>query len=93
MLFYTTQITSKKFKEKLRIVTERKLRKLVTIDETVVKVNGENYYVYAVIDIEKNNSDESLSFEKVLNIFIYKVNIARINLNLLLIKSLGLKKL
>ena len=44
----------KKFEEKLPIVTEKKPRKLIAIDETVVKANGENYYVYAAIDVERN---------------------------------------
>jgi len=38
----------------LPIVTEKKPRKVVAIDETVVKANGQNYYVYAAIDVERN---------------------------------------
>jgi len=37
----------KKFEEKLPIITERKPRKLIAIDETIVKAKGEKYYVYA----------------------------------------------
>ncbi len=44
----------KKFEERLPIVTEKKPRKVVAIDETVVKANGQNYYVYAAIDVERN---------------------------------------
>ena len=44
----------KKFKERLPIITEKKRRKLIAIDETVVKANGEKYYVYAAIDVERN---------------------------------------
>ena len=44
----------KKFEEKLPIVVEKKPRKLIAIDETVVKANGEKYYVYAAIDVERN---------------------------------------
>ncbi len=44
----------KKFEEKLPIVTEKKYRKVVAIDETVVKANGEKFYVYAAIDVERN---------------------------------------
>jgi len=44
----------KKFEEKLPIVAEKKPRKLIAIDETVVKANGKNYYVYAAIDVERN---------------------------------------
>ncbi len=44
----------KKFEERLPISTERKPRKIIAIDETIVKANGEKYYIYAAIDIEKN---------------------------------------
>ena len=44
----------RKFEEKLPIVVEKKPRKLIAIDETVVKANGEKYYVYAAIDVERN---------------------------------------
>ncbi len=44
----------KKFEERLPIVAEKKPRKLIAIDETVVKANGEKYYVYAAIDVERN---------------------------------------
>ncbi len=43
----------KKFEERLPISTERKPRKIIAIDETIVN-NGDNYYVYAAIDVEKN---------------------------------------
>ena len=33
---------------------EKKPRKVIAIDETIVKANGDNYYVYAAIDVEKN---------------------------------------
>ncbi|WP_457549698.1 DDE-type integrase/transposase/recombinase [Archaeoglobus sp.] len=44
----------KKFEEELPIVMERKPRKVIAIDETIVKANGQNYYVYAAIDVERN---------------------------------------
>ena len=44
----------KKFEERLPIITERKQRNLIAIDETVVKANRRRYYVYAVIDVERN---------------------------------------
>jgi putative transposase len=44
----------KKFEEKLPIVVEKKPRKVVAIDETVVRANGENYYVYVAIDVDRN---------------------------------------
>jgi putative transposase len=43
----------KKFEERLPIITEKKRRKLIAIDETF-KANGEKYYVYAAIDVERN---------------------------------------
>lgn len=44
----------KKFKEKLPITTEKKRRNLVAIDATVVKANEKRYYVYAAIDVKRN---------------------------------------
>ncbi len=44
----------KKFEEKLPITTEKKRRNLIAIDETVVKANKKRYYVYAAIDVERN---------------------------------------
>jgi putative transposase len=44
----------KKFEERLPIITEKKRRKHIAIDETVVKANGKKYYVYAAIDVERN---------------------------------------
>ena len=44
----------KKFEEKLPISSEKKQRNLVAIDETVVKANKKHYYVYAAIDVERN---------------------------------------
>ena len=44
----------KKIEEKLPIATEKKPRNLIAIDETVVKANKKKYYVYAAIDVERN---------------------------------------
>ncbi|WP_457549952.1 hypothetical protein [Archaeoglobus sp.] len=44
----------KKFEEKLSISNEKKERNLIAIDETVVKANGEIYYIYAAIDVVRN---------------------------------------
>ena len=44
----------KKFEQKLPISTEKKQRNLIAIDETVVKANKKRYYVYAAVDVEKN---------------------------------------
>jgi putative transposase len=44
----------KKFEEKLPISAERKQRKLVAVDETVVKARKKHYYVYSAVDVERN---------------------------------------
>jgi putative transposase len=44
----------KKFEEKLPIVMKRKPRKLIAIDETVVKANKKKYYVFSAVDVERN---------------------------------------
>ncbi|WP_290596030.1 MULTISPECIES: DDE-type integrase/transposase/recombinase [unclassified Archaeoglobus] len=43
-----------KFEEKLPISAEKKPRNLIAIDETVVKANKKKYYVYAAIDVDRN---------------------------------------
>ncbi len=55
----------KKFEQKLPVSTEKKQRNLIALDETVVKANRKRYYVYAAIDVERNefNPDESLHDE------------------------------
>lgn len=55
----------KKFEEKL-ISTEKKRRDLIAIDETVVKANRKNYYVFSAVDVERNeiNTHESLYNKK-----------------------------
>ncbi|MGB9727791.1 MAG: DDE-type integrase/transposase/recombinase [Nitrososphaeria archaeon] len=35
-------------------VSPSKLRRLIALDETCVKVNGLEYYVYAAIDVDRN---------------------------------------
>jgi len=44
----------KKFEEKLPILTEKKRRNLIALDETVVKANKKRYYVYSAADVERN---------------------------------------
>jgi len=44
----------KKLEERLPISTERKQRKLIALDETVVKANKKRYYVYSAVDVERN---------------------------------------
>ena len=55
----------KEFRGITDICREKKLRKIIAIDETVIKANRESYYVYAAIDIEKRiNLNESFYFWK-----------------------------
>jgi putative transposase len=44
---------SGKLRERI-IASERKARRFVAVDETCVKVNGEQYWVYSALDIERN---------------------------------------
>ena len=44
----------KKLEQKLPVSTEKKLRETIAVDETVVKANKKKYYVYAAIDVERN---------------------------------------
>ncbi|ADC66057.1 transposase IS240-A [Ferroglobus placidus DSM 10642] len=44
----------KKFEEKLPISTEKKRRNLVAIDETIVKANKKKFYIFAAVDVERN---------------------------------------
>jgi putative transposase len=39
-----------KLREKLQIASERKAGRFVAVDETCVKVNGEQYWVYSALD-------------------------------------------
>jgi putative transposase len=43
-----------KLGEKLSMASERKDRRFIAVDETCVNVNGENYWVYSALDIERN---------------------------------------
>ena len=44
----------KKLEQKLPVSTEKKVRETIAVDETVVKANKKKYYVYAAIDVERN---------------------------------------
>ncbi|CAD7768293.1 DDE domain protein [Candidatus Methanoperedenaceae archaeon GB50] len=44
----------RKFEEKLPVVSEKKRRYSIALDETVVKSNKKAYYVYSAVDVEKN---------------------------------------
>ena len=39
-----------KLREKLNIASERKTRRFIAVDETCVKVNGEQYWVYSALE-------------------------------------------
>ncbi|MEM3602232.1 MAG: DDE-type integrase/transposase/recombinase [Candidatus Bathyarchaeia archaeon] len=43
-----------KLREKLKIASEKKTRSFIAVDETCVKVNGEQYWVYSALDIDRN---------------------------------------
>jgi len=43
-----------KLREKLTIALERKPRRLIAVDETGVKVNDQQYWVYAALDFDGN---------------------------------------
>jgi len=44
----------KKFSEKVNVNPSRVVRRLIALDETCVKVNGLEYWVYAAIDVDRN---------------------------------------
>ena len=43
-----------KLREKLNIASEGKARRFIAVDEACVKVNGEKYWVYSALDIDRN---------------------------------------
>lgn len=43
-----------KLRERLNMASGRKPRRLVAVDETCVRVNGQQYWVYSALDIDKN---------------------------------------
>ena len=43
-----------KFKEKVNISPSKIPRRLIALDETGIKLNGKQYWVYAAIDIDRN---------------------------------------
>ena len=44
----------RKLSEKINIKPSRMSRRLIALDETCVKVNGLEYWVYAALDIDRN---------------------------------------
>lgn len=44
----------KKLEEMLSILTEKKQRNFIAIDESVVKANKKRYYVFLAVDVERN---------------------------------------
>ena len=43
-----------KFSERVNVKPSRMARRLIALDETCVKVNGLEYWVYAAIDVDRN---------------------------------------
>jgi len=43
-----------KLRKRLEVASERKHRRLIAVDETCVKVNGLNYWVFSAVDVERN---------------------------------------
>jgi putative transposase len=43
-----------KLRERLMVSMEKKPRRFIAVDETCVNVNGENYWVYSALDMERN---------------------------------------
>jgi len=43
-----------KLREKLNISSERSARRFIAVDETCVKVNGEQYWIYSALDVDRN---------------------------------------
>jgi len=44
----------RKFSEKVNVKPSRMAMRLIVLDETYVKVNGLEYWVYAAIDVDGN---------------------------------------
>jgi len=42
-----------RFKERLRVSMEAKHRETIALDETVIKVNGKQFYLYAALDVDE----------------------------------------
>jgi len=43
-----------KLRRRLKVASGRKRRRLIAVDETCVKVNGQHYWVYSALDIDRN---------------------------------------
>jgi transposase-like protein len=44
----------RKFSEKINVKPSRMLRRLIALDEACVKVNVLEYWVYAALDVDRN---------------------------------------
>jgi len=44
----------RKFSERVNVKPSRIVRRLIALDETCVKVNGLEYWVYAALDVDRN---------------------------------------
>jgi len=47
------ELETRKFEERLPVVSEKKRRYSIALDERVVKSNKKAYYVYSAVDVEK----------------------------------------
>jgi len=45
-----------KLRERLSIASERRDRRFIAVDETCVNVNGEQYWVYSALDVDRMSS-------------------------------------
>jgi len=48
-----------KLRRRLKVASGRKRRRLIAVDEACVKVNGQHYWVYSALDIDRNELDLS----------------------------------
>ncbi|MHC1572749.1 MAG: hypothetical protein ACXQTL_08450 [Methanosarcinales archaeon] len=48
------ELETSRFEERLPVVSEKKRRYLIALDERVVKANKKKYYVYSAVDVERN---------------------------------------
>jgi len=44
-----------KLREKLQIASKRRARRFISVDETCVNVNGEQYWVYSALDVDRKS--------------------------------------
>jgi transposase-like protein len=54
----------RKFSGRISVNPSRIVRRLIALDETCVKVNGLEYWVYAALDVDRNEIYEGLPIKK-----------------------------